>query len=59
VDLKNDYKGIFGLNRLFKEIKNMKIDAYADFHDVLRTKYLRIRTFFAGIKTEKIDKGRN
>ncbi|MBQ3688765.1 MAG: glycosyltransferase family 9 protein [Bacteroidales bacterium] len=59
VDLKNDYKGILGLNRLFKEIKNMKIDAYADFHDVLRTKYLRIRTFFAGIKTEKINKGRN
>ena len=58
IDLKNDYKGFSGLNRLFSEIKQLEIDAYADFHDVLRTKYLRIRTFFAGIKTEKIDKGR-
>ena len=58
IDLKNDYKGMSGLNRLFREIKEMKIDAYADFHDVLRTHYLRIRTFLAGIKTEKINKGR-
>lgn len=58
VDLKKDYKGIAGLNRLFREIKAMQIDAYADFHDVLRTKYLRLRTLISGIKTVKIDKGR-
>ena len=58
VDLKNDYKGIGGLNRLFSELKALKIDAYADFHDVLRTKFLRLRAFFSGVKTSKIDKGR-
>ena len=58
VDVKNDYKGIGGLSRLFSELKDLKIDAYADFHDVLRTKFLRMRAFFSGIKTAKIDKGR-
>ena len=59
VDLKKDYKGIAGLNRLYKEIRDMHVDAYADFHDVLRTKYLRFRSFFSSIKTIKIDKGRS
>ena len=59
IDLKKDYKGIAGLNRLYKEIRNMRVDAYADFHDVLRTKYLRFRSFFSSIKTIKIDKGRS
>ena len=59
VDLKKDYKGIAGLNRLYKEIRAMHVDAYADFHDVLRTKYLRFRSFLGSIKTIKIDKGRS
>ena len=58
IDLKKDYKGIAGLNRLYKEIRAMHVDAYADFHDVLRTKYLRFRSLFSSIKTQKIDKGR-
>ena len=58
VDLKKDYKGIAGLNRLYREIRQMHVDAYADFHDVLRTKYLRFRSLFNPIKTQKIDKGR-
>ncbi len=58
VDLKNDYKGFSGLNRLFAEIKALNIDAYADLHDVMRTKYLRLRSCLSGIKTAKIDKGR-
>lgn len=59
VDLKNDYKGFSGLNRLFAEVKALNIDAYADCHDVLRTKYLRFRSALSGIRTEKIDKGRS
>ena len=59
IDLKTDYKGFSGLNQLFSEIKQLEIDAYADFHDVLRTQYLRFRAFCAGIKTVKIDKGRS
>lgn len=58
IDLKNDYKGISGLNCLFNEIKQRNFDAYADFHDVLRTKYLKIRASISGVKTAKIDKGR-
>ena len=59
IDLKKDYKGIAGLNRLYKEIRSWEIDAYADFHDVLRTKYLRFRSLFSSIRTIKIDKGRS
>mgnify|MGYP002624493277 FL=1 len=58
IDLKKDYKGISGLNKLFNEIKALNIDCYADFHDVLRTKFLRLRTTLTGITTKKIDKGR-
>lgn len=59
IDLKNDYKGFSGLNKLFAELNSLKIDAYADFHDVLRTKYLRFRARLSGIKIAKIDKGRS
>lgn len=59
VDLKNDYKGISGLNKLFAEIKALDLYAFADFHGVLRTHYLRARAHIAGIKTKKIDKGRS
>ncbi|MBQ7878471.1 MAG: glycosyltransferase family 9 protein [Bacteroidaceae bacterium] len=54
----DDYKGICGLRRLYKELKDeYNPDVVADLHDVLRTKILR--TFFAlgGTKTAKIIKG--
>ena len=57
VDLKN-YTGLFGLNKLYKELKTQSFDYVADFHDVLRTKYLRLRFKLAGIPTAFIDKGR-
>lgn len=58
VDLENRHKGFFGIYRLFEELKKLKIDAVADFHNVLRSKILR--TFFksTGIKTAFTDKGR-
>lgn len=58
VDLENRHKGFFGIYRLFKELKKLKIDVVADFHNVLRSKILR--TFFksTGIKTAFTDKGR-
>ena len=58
IDLKKDYKGIAGLNRLYNEIRSWNIDAYADFHDVVRPKFLRFRSLFGSIKSVKIDKGR-
>lgn len=58
VDLKNTYKGFVGLNKLFHELKTENFDYIADFHDVLRTKYLRLRFLLSGKKTAHIDKGR-
>lgn len=57
-DLKETYKGFVGLNRLFNELKAEQFDYIADFHDVLRTKYLRLRFLLQGKKVAHIDKGR-
>ena len=57
-DLKGTYKGFVGLNKLFKELKAENFDYIADFHDVIRTKYLRLRFLLQGIKVAHIDKGR-
>ena len=57
IDL-NNYKGIAGLNRLYKELKEESFNAYADFHDVLRTKFLRARLALSGVQIAKIEKGR-
>ena len=54
----DDYKGLRGLNRLYKELKAEKFDAVADLHNVLRSYYLRFRFKFGGVKTAVIDKGR-
>jgi len=59
VDLKKEsYRGIKGLNRLYRELKKEKYDAVADFHDVLRSKYLRLRFSLDGTHTAHIRKGR-
>ena len=56
-DFKKDYKGIFGLFRLYKQIKkNYKIKTFIDIHNVLRTKILRLFFFFT--KKSVINKGR-
>jgi len=57
VDL-NDYRGIRGLSRLYDELKREHPGAVADFHDVLRTKYLDARFRMAGVKVSVITKGR-
>ena len=59
-NVKKDYKGIFGLIRLFKEIrKKNQFTAVADMHDVLRTKVLRLLFTSSGVKTKHIDKHRS
>jgi len=57
-DEKIRHKGFLGLIRLFQNLRVLKIDAFADLHNVLRSKV--IRTFFAlnGKKTAFVDKGR-
>ncbi len=60
-DLYGKHKGIFGIHRLFREIKSElgEVEAYLDLHDVLRSKVLG--GFFGLLsraQTFKIDKGR-
>jgi len=55
-DVKEKHKGIFGLYKLSKEIKKLKIDAVADLHNVLRSNILKL--FFFGTKFIQINKGR-
>lgn len=57
VDLE-DYRGIGGLERLFRILYAGNFDAVADLHDVLRTKFLRFRFRLKGVKAVAIDKGR-
>ncbi len=60
VDVKGRHKGIFGLIRLFRELKKQnKFDAIADLHDVLRSKIIRFFFKISGTPTAAIDKGRS
>ncbi|MFH4963780.1 glycosyltransferase family 9 protein [Gaetbulibacter sp. M235] len=56
-EIKGKHKGVLGLFKLSKELKSLGVDAIADLHNVLRSNILK--SFFFGIKTIKIDKGRN
>lgn len=55
-DLKNEYKGIHGLNKLYRRLLAKHPTHVADFHNVLRTRYLRFRFNFDRFKTAHIDK---
>lgn len=46
-DVKTEYKGIHGLNKLYRRLMAKQFTAVADLHDVLRTKYLRWRFNFS------------
>ena len=57
-DVANEYKGIHGLNALYRRLVAKHPTAVADLHDVLRSKYLRCRFSLEGFKTAHIDKHR-
>lgn len=57
-DVKGRHKGFGGLYELAKEMRALSIDAVADLHDVLRSKYLRFIFRWWGIRVAVIDKGR-
>ncbi len=40
-DKKKQHKGLFGMFRLFKEIKKLDLDYVVDLHEVLRTNFLK------------------
>jgi len=55
-EVKGKHKGIFGLYKLSKELRKLKIDTLADLHNVLRSRILKF--FLFGIKCIHINKGR-
>lgn len=57
-DVKGKHKGIYGLYKLYRELKRLKVDAVADLHNVLRSKILGTFFSFSSINVSKIDKGR-
>lgn len=57
-DVKVRHKGVFGLWRLYKELKALKIDAVADLHNVLRSNILKRFFFLGGFPVVQINKGR-
>jgi len=57
-DLRGRHKGLFGLCRLWRDAHMSDFDYIADFHDVLRTWWLRTEGCLRRKKVAKIDKGR-
>ena len=57
-DLKGRHKGLLGLCRLWHDVHLSDFDYIADFHDVLRTQWLRVEGCLHCKKVAKIDKGR-
>ena len=57
-DLKGRHKGLFGLCRLWRDAHMNDFDFIADFHNVLRTHWLRAEGCLHRKKIAKIDKGR-
>lgn len=58
VDLKGRHKGLFGIYRLYTDLKKHNINAVADLHDVLRSKILRRWFALNGKQVAFTDKGR-
>ncbi|MFV8368819.1 glycosyltransferase family 9 protein [Flavobacterium sp. LB2R40] len=57
-DEKERHKGFLGLLRLFQDLKRLNIDAFADLHNVLRSKIIRNLFALSGKKVASVDKGR-
>jgi len=57
-DSKKRHKGVVGLFRLFQDLKELNIDAFADLHNVLRSKFIRTLFKSIGHLTAFVDKGR-
>ncbi len=57
-DEKERHKGFLGLLRLYGDVKKRKIDAFADLHNVLRSKVVSLLFALSGKKRATVDKGR-
>ena len=57
-DLKREYRGIKGLNALYRRLTAKQFTAIADLHNVLRSDFLRMRFNLGRYRVEHIDKHR-
>ena len=57
-DLKREYRGIKGLNALYRRLTAKQFTAVADLHSVLRSEYLRMRFNMGRYRVAHIDKHR-
>lgn len=57
-DLKSEYKGLKGLNALYRRLAAKHFTHVADMHGVLRSHYLRLRFMLSRYNVEHIDKHR-
>ncbi|WP_348800208.1 glycosyltransferase family 9 protein [Flavobacterium adhaerens] len=58
-DEKERHKGFKGLLCLYQDLKVLNIDAFADLHNVLRSKVVRTLFALSGKKVAAVDKGRD
>ncbi len=57
-DLKGEYRGIKGLNSLYRRLTAKQFTAIADMHSVLRSEFLRLRFNLSNCRVEHINKHR-
>ena len=57
-DLKDEYRGLKGLNALYRRLVAKNFTAIADLHSILRSSYLRMRFNLGRYRVEHIDKHR-
>ena len=57
-DLKKEYRGLKGLNALYRRLAAKQFSAVADLHNVLRSEYLRLRFNMGHYRVAHIDKHR-
>jgi ADP-heptose:LPS heptosyltransferase len=57
-DLKGEYRGIRGLNALYRRLTAKQFTAIADLHNVLRSEFLRMRFNLGNCKVAHINKHR-
>ena len=57
-DVKKEYAGLRGMNALYRRLVAKNITAVADFHNILRSNYLRLRFNLGRFRVAHIDKHR-
>lgn len=58
-DVKREYRGVKGLNALYRRLTAKQFTKVADLHNVLRSEYLRMRFNMGNYRVEHIDKHRS